>query len=231
MNEKDLDILLSRYYRGETTLDEERLLRESLAGDDADAMLMKALQQMENEIEVPDGLYDELSGMIDQWQEEQSSATSSVAWWKRPALWSLAASVVLLMAVGWWFMRDKAKVNVIDDKPVIAKTDKPKLQDGTGDVVEPQDLLEPQVEKDAKDVAPALPKSKKVRVYKPQDVAQHASQLAQNIGEERLSPEDEQQALEALEKFSTVLNKGMGQLNNAEEKIDDINNTIKQHLL
>ncbi|MBR6489464.1 MAG: hypothetical protein IKT03_02915, partial [Muribaculaceae bacterium] len=84
MNKKDLDILLSKYYRGETTLDEERLLRESLASDDADAMLMQALRQMENEIEVPDGLETELSGMIDQWQEEEQRAATA-AWWKRPA--------------------------------------------------------------------------------------------------------------------------------------------------
>ena len=228
MNKKDLDILLSKYYRGETTLDEERLLRESLASDDADAMLMQALRQMENEIEVPDGLETELSGMIDQWQEEEQRAATA-AWWKRPALWSLAASVILLMAVGWWLMRDRANVN--DDKPIIAQKDKTMPQDSAGDVQ--HDLLATQVEQVSENqtVVPVRAKVKPVKAYKHHEVAQHASQLAHNISEDNLSPEDELLALEALEKFSTVLNKGASQISNAEEKIDNISNTIQQHLL
>ena len=38
MNKKELDLLLSKYYRGETSLDEEQQLRQAmLEGDDADA--------------------------------------------------------------------------------------------------------------------------------------------------------------------------------------------------
>ena len=46
-----------------------------------------------------------------------------------------------------------------------------------------------------------------------------------------LSASDEEIALAALEKFATTLNKGMDQLNEAGEKIDNINNTIHKHLL
>ena len=49
--------------------------------------------------------------------------------------------------------------------------------------------------------------------------------------EDVLSASDEEIALAALEKFSTVLNKGMEQLDDANEKINDINNTIQQHLI
>ena len=45
-----------------------------------------------------------------------------------------------------------------------------------------------------------------------------------------LSPEEELLAMAALEKFSSTLNKGMDQLNDAGEKIENINNTIKQLL-
>ena len=42
--------------------------------------------------------------------------------------------------------------------------------------------------------------------------------------------EEELLAMAALEKFSSTLNKGMDQLNDAGEKIENINNTIKQLL-
>ena len=48
MNNSNLDILLEKFYRGETSLDEEQQLRQALSGDDADALLMQALEQMDD---------------------------------------------------------------------------------------------------------------------------------------------------------------------------------------
>ena len=47
---------------------------------------------------------------------------------------------------------------------------------------------------------------------------------------EEISEADEEEALMALVKFSTVINKGFNQLDEAGEKIEDVNHTINQHL-
>ena len=72
MNKKELDLLLSKYYRGETSLDEEQQLRQAmLEGDDADALLQQALDKVDSEIEVPGDLENSLSDMIDQWDSAE----------------------------------------------------------------------------------------------------------------------------------------------------------------
>jgi hypothetical protein len=240
MNEKELDILLSKYYRGETSLDEERLLRESLAGNDADALLMNALDQMESGVEVPSDLEANLSDMIDQWEEEEKQeAKVAPSMWRRSSWWAAAASVAVVAAVGLWFMHSNYKNPADNQPPIIAKTQTPPAVEET---------QQPEVVTPVPDVARDNSANENVgdKVQRKQPTQQKqlkpasafinkAEHLAQAVpqpsSESELSPTDEEIALAALEKFSTVLNKGMDQLNDAGEKIDDINNTINQHLL
>ena len=80
------------------------------------------------------------------------------------------------------------------------------------------------------------PRSQAARAAKPvKSVKRHkAVHLAQADVKADIEPEiseaDEEEALMALVKFSTVINKGFNQLDEASEKIEDVNHTINQHL-
>ena len=234
MNKNEIDQLLSKYYRGETTLDEEQQLLGALSDDSVDALLMKELEGVDNEIEVPADLESSLSDLIDQWDaEEKQEAKMAPSIWRRTSWWAAAASVAVLAVAGYWYMRNETKVGNSGQKPVIAKVEKTTPQDKV-DVDEPKQQGEELAATSQQEPQPAVRESRKDRPaksYRPQEVARQASHLAHNSNEEILSSADEQAAIAALEKFSTTLNKGMDELNNAGERIDNINNTIKQHLL
>ena len=233
MNKNEIDQLLSKYYRGETTLDEEQLLLGALSDDSVDALLMKELEGVDNEIEVPLDLESNLSDLIDEWDaEEQQEAKVAPSMWRHTSWWAAAASVAVLAVAGYWFLRNYSSSG--NKQQVIAKVEKNIPHDNTV-VEEPkppveETTMQPQ---QAQQTAASEPHkfNRPDRVSRPQEVARQASHLAQNSSEEILTPDDEQAALAALEKFSTTLNKGMDQLNNADEKIENINNTIKQYLL
>ena len=126
MNKKELDLLLSKYYRGETSLDEEQQLRQAmLEGDDADALLQQALDKVDSEIEVPGDLESSLSDMIDQWDSaEQHEAAVAPSMWRRNPWWAAAASVAIIAAVGFWFMRNTSQPVAEQEHPVIAQVEK-----------------------------------------------------------------------------------------------------------
>ena len=126
MNKKELDLLLSKYYRGETSLDEEQQLRQAmLEGDDADALLQQALDKVDSEIEVPGDLESSLSDMIDQWDStEQHEAAVAPSMWRRNTWWAAAASVAVIAAVGFWFMRNTSQPVAEQEHPVIAQVEK-----------------------------------------------------------------------------------------------------------
>ncbi len=234
MNKKDLDQLLSKFYNGETTLDEEQQLRQALAGDDADAMLMQALDQMGDEVEVPANLEASLSDKIDEWEaaepsEAQENHKAKVAplFWKRTA-WAAAASVAVIAAVGWWLIRNNSQQAPGENPPVIiAEVTEDPAQAPSSQIVEPENdnvlPAQPQPKPES------LPNAKPASAYK--NKVEHLAQASEMQREEQLGASDEEIALAALEKFSTVLNKGMDQLDNANEKINYINNTIQQHLI
>lgn len=236
MNKKDLDILLSKFYNGGTTLDEEHELRNALAGDDADAVLMRALDQIGDEVEVPSDLEASLSGKIDEWEtteqsEQKGHRKAKVAplFWK-PTAWAVAASVAVIAAVGWWLTHNNSQqLPGGDNPPVIAKVEKP-AQDAKVQTVEPEsDGMLPEMPSQPQPKRKPQLNAKSASTYK--NNVEHLAQASEMQNDEQLSASDEEIALAALEKFSTVLNKGMDQLDNANEKINDINNTIQQHLI
>ncbi len=237
MNKKDLDMLLNKFYRGETSLDEERQLRQVLGGDDADALLMQALDQMEDEVIVPANLEATLSGKIDEWEvqekreHDENRKAKVVPLFRKRTAWAAAASVAVIAALGWWLLRDGSPQVTGDNSPVIvAKVEEPA-----------QKSSEQNVETEIDAIVPEMPSQPQHKI-KPQHHVKPASSFKNNMehlakannstqSEVQLSDSDEEIAIAALEKFSTVLNKGMDQLDNANEKINDINNTIQQHLI
>lgn len=232
MNKKDLDILLSKFYNGETTLDEEELLRNALAGDDADAVLMQALDEMEDVVEVPVDLESSLSGKIDEWEaQENRKAKVAPLFWKRTA-WAAAASVAVIAAVGWWLMRD-GTLQVPGGNPpeIIAKTTEDPAQAPSSKIMEPEnDDVLPAQQSQLQHKPKSLPNAKPASAYK--NNVEYLAQAKESVqNDEQLSASEEEIALAALEKFSTVLNKGMDQLNDAGEKIEDINNTVQKNLI
>lgn len=232
MNKKDLDILLSKFYNGESTLDEEELLHKAHVGDDASAMLLKALDQMEDEVEVPADLEMLLSNKIDEWEaQDNKKAKVTPLFWKRTT-WTIAASIAVIAAVGWWLLRDKSQQSPREVKPpIIAEIIEKPAQNPTvqGVKIESDELL-PELPSQPQHKPKALPATKPASAYKTN--IEHLAQAKESIhSKSQLSASDEEIALAALEKFSTVLCKGMDQLNNANKKINDINNTIQQHLI
>ena len=237
MNKNDLDILLNKFYRGETSLDEEQQLRQALEGGDADALLMQALDQMEDEVEVPADLEASLSGMIDEWEEQENHEANEnrmakvvPLFWKRTA-WVAAASVAVIVAVGWWLLRDKPpQVLENSGSAVIARVEEP-AQESQAQTVEPEsETIVPELPSQPQHKPKSLHHAKQASAFK--NNVEHLAQADKGAQSEALlTASEEEIALAALEKFSTVFNKGMDQLDNANEKINDINNTIQQHLI
>ena len=76
-------------------------------------------------------------------------------------------------------------------------------------------------------VAPKARPVKSVRRHQAVHIAQAKFEADDDP---EISEADEEKVLMALVTFSTVLNKGVGQLEEASETIEEVNNTIKQHL-
>ena len=236
MNKNEIDQLLSKFYRGETTLDEEQQLRNALSDDSVDALLMKELEGVDNEIEVPADLESNLSTLIDQWDdEEQQEVKIAPSMWRRTTWIAAAACVAIIATVGVWFLRNQQQpAQPGTQPPMVAQVKKPT----TPPVVEEVPPAETQPEQQLAvkpEIKPKAQQPKPARVFK--NNVEHLAQAQvkpqvknQAQAHSELSASDEELALAALEKFSTTLNKGMDQLNEAGEKIDNINNTIKQYL-
>lgn len=241
MNKNEIDQLLSKFYRGETTLDEEQQLRNVMSDDSVDALLMKELEGVDNEIEVPADLESNLSDLIDQWDdEEHQEAKIAPSMWRRTSWWAAAASVAIIATVGVWFMRNQHQpAQPGKQQPVIARVEEPT----TPPVVEEMPPAETQPEQQlaVQPKSESKPKTQQPQFKSARVLNNNVMHLAQAQAKPQvknqaqaqpeLSASDEEIALAALEKFATTLNKGMDQLNEAGEKIDNINNTIHKHLL
>ncbi len=241
MNKNEIDQLLSKFYRGETTLDEEQQLRNVLNDDSVDALLMKELEAADDNIEVPANLESNLSDLIDLWEaNEQQEAKIAPSMWRRSSWWAVAASVAVIATVGLWFMRNRQQpAQPSTQQPVIAQVEEPITPPAIEEVTPaetlpeqqsaPQPQPQPEVKPRAQQPSPMRMHKNKVEHLAQAQVKPQVKTQAQ--AQPELSADDEELALAALEKFSTTLNRGFEQLSDADETINNINNTIKQLLL
>ena len=227
MNKNQIDQLLQKFYDGETSLEEEHLLRTALNDDGIDSLLLKGLDEVRYETPmVPADLEQSLSDSIDRWQEEETREKVIPATWKRRTFWTaIAACVAAIVTLGWWFSHGETQF--VPQAPVMAdNSDKSSVAPSTNDedavivVDEVSEASRSQVARAAKSV-------KSVKRHKAVHLAQ--ADVKADI-EPEISEADEEEALTALVKFSTVINKGFNQLDEAGEKIEDVNHTINQHL-
>lgn len=97
MNKEQADKLLEKYYKGETELDEEALLKDFIAGEEetfADEQLI--FDYYKEEVEMPEGMEDQL---LKGFMQQQKPNKTIKLYWMRYA--SVAA--VLLLGVVFWF--------------------------------------------------------------------------------------------------------------------------------
>lgn len=227
MNKNQIDQLLQKFYDGETSLEEEHLLRTALNDDGIDSLLLEGLDEVRHETPVvPADLEQSLSDNIDRWQEEETREKVIPATWKRRAFWTaIAACIAAIVTLGWWLSHGETQFG--PQAPVMAdNSDKSSVAPSTHDeaavivVDEVSEASRSQVARAAKPV-------KSVKRHKAVHLAQ--ADVKADI-EPEISEADEEEALTALVKFSTVINKGFNQLDEAGEKIEDVNHTINQHL-
>ena len=226
MNKNQIDQLLQKFYNGETSPEEEQLLLTVLNDDGIDSLLLKGLDEVRHETPmVPADLEQSLSDSIDRWQEEEMREKAIPVTWRRRAFWTaIAASVAVIVALGWWLSHGGSQLE--HQGPAIADNSGESIEQTINDedtvivVDEVSDDAQPQVAREAKSV-------KSVKWHK----AVHLAQADVKTDDEpEISEADEEEALMALVKFSTVINKGFSQLDEAGEKIEDVNHTIYQHL-
>ena len=114
METKRIAELLDKYYRGETTLEEERQLKgffqqeevpEELQADKDVFLLYTGLPQQP--VDLPEGLEERLSASIGRWQKESQRRRP----WLRPSIrrWSMGIAASLLIAAGMGIYLQKAE--------------------------------------------------------------------------------------------------------------------------
>lgn len=114
METKRIAELLDKYYRGETTLEEERQLKgffqqeevpEELQADKDVFLLYTGLAQQP--VDLPEGLEERLSASIGRWQKESQRRRP----WLRPSIrrWSIGIAASLLIAAGMGIYLQKAE--------------------------------------------------------------------------------------------------------------------------
>ena len=114
METKRIAELLDKYYRGETTLEEERQLKgffqqeevpEELQADKDVFLLYTGLAQQP--VDLPEGLEERLSASIGRWQKESQRQRP----WLRPSIrrWSIGIAASLLIAAGMGIYLQKAE--------------------------------------------------------------------------------------------------------------------------
>lgn len=224
MNKKELDILLEKYYRGETSLAEEGQLQEALCDDNVDALLMDGLASIANEdVEIPTELERILSDNIDEWEAaERRVQAVAPSRSKNPIWWAVAASFVVVVAIGGWRVSKYSETTVQQNNPIIAKVPEPVVQNS---VPQEKDITKQSDNPQAKEqVKPRMRReTKRVEIRRVTQVASH------ECVNPNLTDDEQEMALAALEKFSAVLDKGANRLNEAGGKMEEFNNTIKQY--
>jgi hypothetical protein len=115
---KDIRLMLEKFYRGDTTLEEERRLQQYFASTAVpeemipDKELFEAFDDGSDSVEVPDDLNDKILNSIDL-MDRKETRTRRITMY---SLSGLAAGLLVLIAVYLFFLRD-------DTRPLIASNE------------------------------------------------------------------------------------------------------------
>lgn len=108
MKTEDIDILIARFYRGETDEDEEKLLVQYFNSENSnvscktDSTVLLSLTA--EEAEVSSDLENKMSLLIDSWEESDKNKTKHIATIEfRKRILSIAATILLVVSIGFWY--------------------------------------------------------------------------------------------------------------------------------
>jgi hypothetical protein len=124
MKTEDIDILIARFYRGETDEDEEKLLVQYFNSENSnvscktDSTVLLSLTA--EEAEVSSDLENKMSLLIDSWEESDKNKTKHIATIEfRKRILSTAATILLVVSIGFWYQYhssgSSARVNYFED--------------------------------------------------------------------------------------------------------------------
>ncbi len=124
MKTEDIDILIARFYRGETDEDEEKLLVQYFNSENSnvscktDSTVLLSLTA--EEAEVSSDLENKMSLLIDSWEESDKNKTKHIATIEfRKRILSIAATILLVVSIGFWYQYhssgSSARVNYFED--------------------------------------------------------------------------------------------------------------------
>lgn len=114
METKRIAELLDKYYRGETTLEEERQLKGFFQQEEVPEELQAAKDVFllytglaQQPVDLPEGLEERLSASIGRWQQESQRRRP----WLRPSIrrWSMGIAASLLIAAGMGIYLQKSE--------------------------------------------------------------------------------------------------------------------------
>ena len=200
MRYEEIKNILDRYWEGEASLEEERTLRQYFNEGNIDERLLaelpffqalaqeKAIQMSPNKVAAP----------------------------MRPQRyqWAAAASIALIIAVGWWMWPTGDVQELVADTPAL--------------IQQPSNLTQPAVQKSVPEINPAptkpiaqiTPKPPKKRVKKPQKAAEPAidAETAQAMAEIKA----------ALALVSAKLDKGKNQAIKGASYLESIDKVPKR---
>lgn len=124
MKTEDIDILIARFYRGETDEDEEKLLVQYFNSENSnvscktDSTVLLSLTA--EEAEVSSDLENKMSLLIDSWEESDKNKTKHIATIEfRKRILSIAATILLVVSIGFWYQYhssgSSARVNYFEE--------------------------------------------------------------------------------------------------------------------
>lgn len=124
MNTKDIIQLLERYYRGETTLEEERLLKDYFRSHDVPPHLQADREafllldsQAQPDVPLPRGMEQRLSAQIDRWDNDSRRRPHTRFRLTRAARWyaGIAASLLIAAGAGLYSLHDSHPRDTFDN--------------------------------------------------------------------------------------------------------------------
>ena len=231
MEKENINTLLDRYFNGETTLEQEQSLRDYFAGSDVAPVheplkpLFTGLAAMsEQDFAIPQGLEEEMSRHIDDWDAPSQFRFSPIL------RWVAAACVAAAVAIAGWLLLRQQPVQQLP--PVIAeRVEKPDVK-GSTPAKEVPALNEPATAQLSQPAPPPAARANETLPLKHKSVTReqraHIPLPQEQEALTELSPEEQEIAMAALNKMSRTLAMGYGTMDETKEKIDNITNILKR---